>query len=239
MKIRTELNRQLYRQKAYGYEKRPYYFEDTVLDAILGGDIENLQQLTASGMVVLSSGMRTLSENPLRDRKYHFMIIATFLAEICMDDGLSHDEAYMMADIYSRKADSATDRDDLQRLLEDMCLDYAGRIREIKKENIISVHIRKCIEHIYEDLSADLSAKGLADLTNLNVSYLCKLFKQETGQTIKAYVTAAKMDTAQNLLKYSDLSCSEIATSLGYCSQSAFTYAFRQFTGTTPGKYRD
>ena len=81
--------------------------------------------------------------------------------------------------------------------------------------------------------------KELADLTNLNVSYLCKLFKQETGKTIKEYVTAAKMDTAQNLLKYSDLSCSEIAASLGYCSQSAFTYAFRLFTGTTPGKYRD
>lgn len=238
MKIRTELNRQLYRQKAYGYEKKPYYFEDTVIDAILGGDVENLQRLTASGMVVLSSGMRTLSENLLRDRKYHFMITATFLAEICMDDGLSHDEAYMIADIYSRKADSAVSCNDLQRLLEDMCLDYAGRIREIKKENIISVPVRKCIEHIYEDLSADLSTKGLADLTNLNVSYLCKLFKRETGQTIKAYVTAAKMDTAQNLLKYSDLSCSEIATSLGYCSQSAFTYAFRQFTGTTPGKYR-
>ncbi|MFG6337829.1 MAG: hypothetical protein K1W31_05175 [Lachnospiraceae bacterium] len=42
------------------------------------------------------------------------------------------------------------------------------------------------------------------------------------------------MDTAQNLLKYSDLSCSEIAASLGYCSRSAFTYAFRQFTGTPP-----
>lgn len=238
MKIRTELNRQLYRQKAYGYEKRPYYFKETISDAILSGDVENLKRLISSGAVTLSGGMRKLSENPVRDGKYHFMIIATFLAEICMDDGLSHDEAYMIADIYSRKADSAVSCDDLQILLEDMCLDYARRIGEIKKENIISVHVRKCIEHIYEDLSADLSTKGLADLTNLNVSYLCKLFKQETGQTIKDYVTAAKMDTAQNLLKYSDLSCSEIATSLGYCSQSAFTYAFRQFTGTTPGKYR-
>ncbi|MDE6945286.1 MAG: helix-turn-helix transcriptional regulator, partial [Lachnospiraceae bacterium] len=73
----------------------------------------------------------------------------------------------------------------------------------------------------------------------LNVSYLSKLFKQETGQTIKSYVTAARMDTAQNLLKYSDLSYFEISAALGYSSQSAFTYAFRKFTGMTPGKYRE
>ncbi|MDE7247409.1 MAG: helix-turn-helix transcriptional regulator [Lachnospiraceae bacterium] len=238
MKIRRELNRQLYRQKAYGYEKRPYYFDEPVFNAILNGDIEKLKILISSGSVTLSAGMRILSKNHIKNMKYHFMIMATCLAESGLDGGLGHDEAYMIADIYSQKADRAAGCDDLQMLLEDMCLDYTKRIREIKKDDVISIHIRKCIEHIYEDLSADLSTKALADLTNLNASYLSKLFKQETGRTIKAYVTAAKMDTAQNLLKYSDLSCSEIATSLGYCSQSAFTYAFRQFTGTTPKKYR-
>lgn len=238
MKIRRELNRQLYRQKAYGYEKQPCCLDETVQSAILGGDIESLNALIASGAVTLPVKMRILSKNSLRNGKYHFMVLAASLAQSGIKAGLSHDEAYMIADIYSRKADRAADNGGLQILLEDMCMDYAERMQEIKKENVISFHIRKCIEHIYEDLSADLSVQGLAGLTGLNVSYLCKLFKQETGKTIKAYVTAAKMDTAQNLLKYSDLSCSEIAASLGYCSQSAFTCAFRQFTGTTPRKYR-
>lgn len=238
MKIRRELNRQLYKQKAYGYEKRPYYFDETVLEAILSGNVEKLKSLISSGSVTLSVGMRTLSKDQIKNRKYQFVIMATFLAESGLDSGLGHDETYMIADIYSQKADRAAGSDDLQMLLEDMCLDYTTRIREIKKDDVISIHVRKCIEHIYEDLGADLSTKELADLTKLNTSYLSRLFKQETGKTIKAYVTAAKMDAAQNQLKYSDLSCSEIATSLGYCSQSAFTYAFRKFTGITPKKYR-
>lgn len=239
MKIRKELNKQLYLQKVYGYKKAPYYLDNAALEAVKSGDTERLIDLIASGTLRLSAEMRTLSKNRLSNFKYHFAIIATLLAESCLDSGLGHDEAYMIADIYSQKSDRSASYGDLQSLLEEMCLDYAARISEIKKDDIISLHIRKCIDHIYEDLNADLSAKGLADFTNLNVSYLSKLFKRETGQTIKAYVTAAKMDTAQNMLKYSDLSYFEISAMLGYSSQSAFTYAFRKFTGLTPGKYRE
>lgn len=238
MKIRRELNRQLYKQKVYGGGKRTGRLDDAVYDAILDGNLERLKSQIASGALALSAESRILSKNKLKNKKYHFMIVTAFLAEACMEGGLSCGEAYMIADIYSQKADSAAACEDLQTLFQDMCLDYAERMREIKKETIISMHIRKCIEHIYADLGADLSTKGLAELTGLNPSYLSKLFKRETGQNVKAYVTAAKMDTAQNLLKYSDLSCSEIAASLGYCSQSAFTYAFRLFSGTTPKKYR-
>ena len=104
----------------------------------------------------------------------------------------------MIADIYSQKADRARACDDLQILFEKMCFDYAERIQEIRKDTIVSVHIRKCINYIYEDFNADLSIKGLANLTGLNETYLAKLFKKETGQTVKNYVTAAKIDTAQN-----------------------------------------
>lgn len=239
MKVRKELNKQLYLQKVHGYKKIPYYLEDDVFEAINGGDIEKLKILISKGMLSLSKETRILSENRLMNMKYHFAIIATHIAESSFNSGLGHDEAYMIADIYSRKSDKAAVCNDLQALFEDMCLDFTKRICEIKKDDIISIHIRKCIDHIYEDLNADLSVKGLANYTKLNKSYLSKLFKHETGQTIKAYVTAAKMDTAQNLLKYSDLSYFEISASLGYSSQSAFTYAFRKFTGITPRKYRE
>lgn len=239
MKIRRELNQCLYAQKMEGYERKPYYASPDEFDAITSGDMIKLKSLLCSGMMKLSQDKRTLSENPLRNMKYHFVIAAAAIAAASLDSGLGHDESYMIADIYSQKADKATSCDDLQMLFESMCLDYAERIHEIRKATVISVHIRKCINYIYENFNADLSIKGLAELTGLNESYLAKLFKKETGQTVKNYVTAARLDTAQNLLKYSDLSIAMIATSLGYSSQSAFTYAFRNSIGMTPKKYRE
>lgn len=53
---RKELNRQLYKQMAYGYEKKPYYFDETVLNAILFGDVETLKTLIASGLCQANPG---------------------------------------------------------------------------------------------------------------------------------------------------------------------------------------
>ena len=98
MKIRIELNRQLYLQKVHGYQKKPYYLEDGILEAITSGDTEKLNTFISSGEVKLSAVGRILSENQLHNMKYHFVIIATLLAESGLGSGLGHDEAYMIAD---------------------------------------------------------------------------------------------------------------------------------------------
>lgn len=239
MKIRHELNKRLYAQKMDGCESKAYCPAPDEVKAITDGDMLKLKSLFSKGKMKLSTDKRILSNNNLINAKYHFVIAAAQIAVSSIDGGMGYDESYMIADIYSRKADRSAACEEVQLLYEEMCLDYAERMQEIRKEKIISMHIRKCINHIYEDLGADLSVCALASLIGLNESYLSKLFKKETGITIKEYVTAAKMDTAQNLLKYSDLSNAVIAASLGYSSQSAFIYAFRKSTGTTPRKYRE
>ena len=79
----------------------------------------------------------------------------------------------------------------------------------------------------------------LAEREGLHPSSLSKLFAKETGITVKDYIIRAKVTTAQNMLKYSDFSLSDISLALGYSSQSAFTASFRKMTGMTPKQYRD
>ena len=56
---------------------------------------------------------------------------------------------------------------------------------------------------------------------------------------IKAFVTRAKISTAENLLRNSDFSCLDISLALGFSSQSAFISVFRKNTGMTPKKFRE
>jgi AraC-like DNA-binding protein len=78
----------------------------------------------------------------------------------------------------------------------------------------------------------------VAAFTGLNAHYVSQKFREETGQSIKAYIREAKVSEAKSLLKYSQLSLAEISELLSFSSQSFFTATFRQVTGVTPGHYR-
>ena len=101
-----------------------------------------------------------------------------------------------------------------------------------------SLHIAVCLDYIYDHLHTHITAEQLAKLTGLNISYLSRLFKKETGQTISNYIRDKKIETAKNMLLYSDFSPSEIASILAFPSQSYFTEVFRKTTGVTPRKYQ-
>ena len=60
-----------------GYERKPYYAKANEFNAITSGDTIKLKSLFASGIMKLSTEKRTLSENPLKNMKYHFVIAAS------------------------------------------------------------------------------------------------------------------------------------------------------------------
>lgn len=239
MKVRNELNLRLYEQKMDGTILPHYGDECMRYETICRGDAESTALLTDNGKLQLRGTSRVFSENAARNLCLHFAIEGSTLARICMENGLSHDEAYTISDIYIRKLDQATDIEQIEWLYKQMCLDFAKRMGEIRKETALSSHVRKCIDYIYENLGGDLSMKVLASVTGLNPSYLSRLFSKEVGRPIKQFILAAKVDTAQNLLRHSELSYSRIATALGFSSQSAFIAVFDRFVQMTPKVYRE
>ncbi|MBR3825575.1 MAG: helix-turn-helix domain-containing protein [Lachnospiraceae bacterium] len=236
MKARNELNYCLFIQKTNNIQRQPLNTELDQYSSICNGDVETVKQyLEESGNLFL----RHLSEHPLRNAQYHLAITASDISKACIQGGMGHDEAYTLADIYIRKADKCENHEDITQLFQELHLDFTVRMQEIRKQSVISLHIRKCIDYIYENLGQKLTVNELAAYCDLHPSYLSELFYSETGKHLKQFVLEAKIDTAQNLLKYSDLTYLDISVSLGFSSQSAFISTFRKISGMTPKRYRD
>lgn len=239
MNTDRDLNYRLYVQKTDGFTRPSFRSELEKYIVIQSGDVESARRNFRNVRKNFLEGKGLLSDNPIRNIRYHLIISAALTARICVEGGMSHDTAYTLSDIYIQKADKCESYEELLDLFETMQVDFAGRMNEMKKNNVISIHVRKSIDYIYEHLHEKIKVSELAEFTGLNESYLSKLFSKETGRSITDFIANAKVSTAENMLKYSDFSSLEISLALGYSSQSAFIGSFRKITGVTPKKYRE
>lgn len=239
MSTSKDLNYRLYLQKESGFTRTAYRTEFEKYAAIQSGDINKVQQNYLEIRKNYLSGKGKLSDDPVTNVRYHVIIATAITARMCVEGGLSHDAAYTLSDIYIQKLDKCQNTEGLLDLLGEMQQDFAKKMRELKKEDATSLHIRRCIDYIYEHLNEKLTLTELADVVKLNSSYLSMLFIRETGTSIKNFVLKAKVKTAENMLQYSELSSLEISMALGFSSQSAFISTFHRINGTTPQQYRN
>jgi AraC-like DNA-binding protein len=61
----------------------------------------------------------------------------------------------------------------------------------------------------------------------------------EQGESFQALATDARRDAAEALLKSDTRNVAEVAFLTGFGDQSAFTRAFKRWTGQTPAAFRD
>ncbi len=233
------LNYRLYIQRQDEFIRADYHAEFRQYNKIRNGDVEGVRERFKIARKNFQEGRGTLSKDPLRNICYHLVASAAVISRLCIDGGLDVDTAYTLSDIYINKADEAKSVEEVMDLIAEMQIDYATRMRELKKEKTISLHVRRSIDYIYNNLHRNVTVAELAKREALSSGYFSRLFFKETGQKVNEYINSAKIATAQNMLRYSDFSLFDIALSLGYSSQSAFSSSFKKYCGMTPKVYRD
>ena len=103
-----------------------------------------------------------------------------------------------------------------------------------KSAGYVQQAMRWIDEHYQETFYLD----DLADAMHLSKFYLSKLFHEETGSTLKEYVTAKRMRQACRLLETTTKSVEWIGSEVGISNPSYFVQVFKHEVGTTPHKYR-
>ena len=239
MNTDSTLNYRLYLQRQEEFVRADYHAEFRQYNKIKNGDVDGVRERFKIARKKFEEGRGQLSDNPLRNMIYHLVVAAAIISRMCIDGGMDHDVAYTLSDIYIRRGDVAKDTEEVLDIIAEMQIDYATRMRELKKLNTVSKHIRRSIDYIYDNLQRQITVKELAEREGLSDGYFSRLFMKETGANVNQFINETKINTAQNMLRYSDYSILEISVSLGYSSQSAFSSNFKKVTGMTPKVYRD
>ncbi len=83
-----------------------------------------------------------------------------------------------------------------------------------------------------------LSVEDICRDFHISHSYLCRVYKAETGTTVKNTLTAVRIAAAQRLLAETDLSVSGVGYAVGFSDHLHFMKAFKKATGMPAGEYK-
>lgn len=131
--------------------------------------------------------------------------------------------------------------------LAELCLhlvEYTENLKTPYSSELISKkksesNVDEILNYINDNFSSKITLDSLVEMFYVNKYYLCHIFKNETGISIINYVNSKRLSEAEKLLKFSDLSITEICYKIGFNSINHFLKLFKNTYSATPKKYRD
>jgi two-component system response regulator YesN len=99
--------------------------------------------------------------------------------------------------------------------------------------------VREAVEYIERHVTERITLSGIARHVSLNDTYLCRIFKEDTGKSIISYINELKMKKAYGLLKKGDKMIKEAAAAVGIDDQFYFNRLFKKVYGITPREIKN
>ena len=242
VKVQKHFNDILFENNENNIHHNPYDQEMREFGSIENGD---LIQLEKSMQEDYDGTIGTLAKDPLRNLKNLGIVLVTLASRAAIRGGLSPEISFSLSDSYIQQIEECKDLALVAPLAHKAEFQYAEMVHEIKEKQkgILkkqkNPRINKCKDFIFSHLHDRITLEDLAAEADCNPNYLSQLFKECEGISISGYILQEKINRAKNLLIYSDYSYIEIATYLGFSSQSHLGTQFKKHTGYTLRQYRE
>lgn len=212
-----------------------YDLEMHLLANVEYGRSDNIQAMMR-GQTVGRAGK--MAHDALRQERNILICTATLVSRAAIRGGMPTEDALTLSDLYIQKTELLNDYAGLMRLSSEMVLDFTKKVERLRAAGVAGALSRVIRTYVLQHISRRITTEDLARHLNLSRTYLCKRFKEETGQSIADFITVLRVDEAKRLLAVSRKSLGEIAENLGFSSQSHFQNIFKKQVGATPNEFR-
>lgn len=180
-----------------------------------------------------------MSKDYLRHRRNLAMIGIALCSRAAIEGGMSPESAYRISGYYIEKCDATDNPTAMLRYRNQAIEELAGGIDQMRSKASSSNYTERCKDYIRKHYREKIYLEDIAEQLALSPTYLSRLFKKETGESITDYLNKERINRACNLLLYSDLPLPEIAQYVGYPTQSYFGKTFLRYRNMTPKAYQD
>ena len=101
-----------------------------------------------------------------------------------------------------------------------------------------AAHLRRAKDLVDRSYDQPLDVVALARHAHMSPGHFARGFKEAFGETPHQYVLTRRVERAQQLLRDTETSVTDVCLEVGFQSLGSFSSAFRRVTGTTPTAYR-
>ena len=213
-----------------------YQKEKLMLQSLSEGNLPAFQFWLTSFIKSGSFGQMALG-NKLRNGKNLLIAATTVFTRAAIRGGMHPEAAFVLSDKCIQRIEKLGKIDNILELIQEIGELFVKRVRMAQNFSNSTI-IFLIQDYIFKHLNETLRLENIADSLGYSKQYLCRVFKQDTGETIIYYANEQKIREVCNQLIFSNNNVTEIATKLGFCDQSYLTKLFVKHTSMTPIAFR-
>ena len=100
------------------------------------------------------------------------------------------------------------------------------------------IHLRRARDHIDKHFTEPIELDDVAAIAMLSKYHFHRSFTATYGVTPAAYLTQRRIERAQDLLRATNLTVTEVCFAVGYSSLGSFSSRFSELVGETPSAFQ-
>ncbi len=202
----------------------------TIVAAVRSGNIQEAEERLAQLMQAC----------PERIEPIHYMRFAQLLSELISTlPAVSSANAKIrhQAERLAFRMRNANDSAVIARILFDAAQLVASENARERSSTLLD-RIIACVDAHYTE--SDFNVSRLAELMDMNMSYLSQQFREQSGVGLLEYINRLRINRAKEIIqeRKGDFTFQQIAETVGFENLNSFIRVFKKYENITPGEFR-
>ncbi|WP_088104810.1 helix-turn-helix domain-containing protein [Halalkalibacter urbisdiaboli] len=230
------LNKNLSIQSEYetDFSKKSTQLNQLLTTSIVTGNMELFHQVKNEAEQI--KDIQVILDEQLEVQKLYVASTVASFVRLAIKQGLPKDIAESAKREFFLNIAHCLNKDKLEEYYFKIVEELIVGINKYSLENYSPI-VKMAIEYIHNNKFRFIYAKDVSSAIRVNRSYLSKIFKLETGQSVTDYIHHVKMEFAIELMESNFYKFNEVSELLGYANYSYFSKVFKKIYNKTPFEY--